>query len=284
MDSIKKYFLITSLLLMGKSFYAQDKVFFKNGTSLFCKILAISANTITYKDTLENSQAITVSKKEVLLAEYKIGGIYIFGSSENQLNIKTEDLFETREQRKERKMKEWKEKEQLLPNGILGFYPVQIIAGRLTVSYERLFANKSIGVTVPVSLTYNVINVLNALSTPSNSSSSSSTSSGANSDQSGVGLISGMDINYYHDLKPELKYFFGPRFRYGTAKTLGGIEFLSFQLQNGIFQSSGKKFTNTLSVGFGFFKLSKKYINYPGYEPNQVYPSGSITWRLGFRL
>ena len=263
------------------------KVFFKNGTSLFCKILAISANTITYKDTLENSQAITVSKKELLLAEYKSGGIYIFGSSENPLNIKSELPFETREQRRERKMKEWKDKEKLLPNGILGFYPVQIIAGRLTVSYERLFANKSFGITLPVSLTYNVINVLNTLSSvssTSSSSSSSSASSGSQADQNGFGLLSGFDINYYHDLKPELKYFFGPRFRYGTAKTLGGIEFLSFQLQNGIFQSSGKKFTNTLSVGFGFFKLSKKYINYAGYEPNQVYPTGSITWRLGFRL
>jgi len=288
MKNLKIYIILTSLILVSNVFYAQDKLFFRNGTTVICKISAISENTITYKDTLANSLANTVSKKEILIAEFKTGQIYIFGSTEKPLNTNIDLTFETREQRKERKMKEWQEKEQQLPNGILGFYPVQIIAGRFTVSYERLFANKTMGVTVPVSLTYDMLSVLNALSTPSTSSTGTSSSTTTNPSnqpsRSGVGIISGVDLNYYHDLKPELKYFFGPRFRYGTAMTFGGIEYLSFQIQNGIMKSSGKKITNTLSIGVGFFKLSEKYTNYPGYEPNQVYPSCSVTWRLGFRL
>ena len=288
MKNLKIYIILISLILVSNVFYAQDKLFFRNGTTVICKISAISENTITYKDTLANSLANTVSKKEILIAEFKTGQIYIFGSTEKLLNTNIDLTFETREQRKERKMKEWQEKEQQLPNGILGFYPVQIIAGRFTVSYERLFANKTMGVTVPVSLTYDMLSVLNALSTPSASSTGTSSSTTTNPStqptQSGVGIISGIDLNYYHDLKPELKYFFGPRFRYGTAMTFGGIEYLSFQIQNGIMKSSGKKLTNTLSIGVGFFKLSEKYANYPGYEPNQVYPTCSVTWRLGFRL
>jgi hypothetical protein len=288
MKNLKIYIILTSLILVSNVFYAQDKLFFRNGTTVICKISAISENTITYKDTLANSLANTVSKKEILIAEFKTGQIYIFGSTEKLLNTNIDLTFETREQRKERKMKEWQEKEQQLPNGILGFYPVQIIAGRFTVSYERLFANKTMGVTVPVSLTYDMLSVLNALSTPSASSTGTSSSTTTNPStqptQSGVGIISGIDLNYYHDLKPQLKYFFGPRFRYGSAMTFGGIEYLSFQIQNGIMKSSGKKLTNTLSIGVGFFKLSEKYANYPGYEPNQVYPTCSVTWRLGFRL
>jgi hypothetical protein len=288
MKDLKIYIILTSLILVSNVFYAQDKLFFRNGTTVICKISAISENTITYKDTLVNSLANTVSKKEILIAEFKTGQIYIFGSIEKPLNTNIDLTFETREQRKERKMKEWQEKEQQLPNGILGFYPVQIIAGRFTVSYERLFANKTMGVTVPVSLTYDMLSVLNALSTPSASSTGTSSSTTTNPStqptQSGVGIISGIDLNYYHDLKPQLKYFFGPRFRYGSAMTFGGIEYLSFQIQNGIMKSSGKKLTNTLSIGVGFFKLSEKYANYPGYEPNQVYPTCSVTWRLGFRL
>jgi len=288
MKNLKIYIILTSLILVSNVFYAQDKLFFRNGTTVICKISAISENTITYKDTLANSLANTVSKKEILIAEFKTGQIYIFGSIEKPLNTNIDLTFETREQRKERKMKEWQEKEQQLPNGILGFYPVQIIAGRFTVSYERLFANKTMGVTVPVSLTYDMLSVLNALSTPSASSTGTSSSTTTNPStqptQSGVGIISGIDLNYYHDLKPQLKYFFGPRFRYGSAMTFGGIEYLSFQIQNGIMKSSGKKLTNTLSIGVGFFKLSEKYANYPGYEPNQVYPTCSVTWRLGFRL
>ena len=239
---LKKYFILTSLLLVCKIFYAQDKLFFRNGTTIICKITAISKNTITYKDTLINSIATTVSKKEILIAEFKTGQIYIFGSEEKSINATTDLTYESREQRKERKMKEWQEKEQQLPNGILGFYPVQIIAGRFTVSYERLFASKSMGITIPVSLTYDMFTVLNALTTPSASSTTNAnttSNSGSRPTQNGVGIISGIDLNYYHDLKPELKYFFGPRFRYGTAMTFGGIEYLSFQIQNGIIKSSG---------------------------------------------
>ena len=283
---LKKYLIITCLIFISSIYYSQDKIFFKNGTSVICKIAAISENTITYKDTTANSLSNTVSKKDILIAEFKTGQIYIFGSAENSLSVNSDLPMENREQRKQRKMKEWQEKEQQLPNGILGFYPVQIVAGRLTVSYERLFANKSMGVTIPVSLTYDMAGVLDALTTPSSSSTNSNTTtnSTARPTKSGVGVISGIDLNYYHDLKPQLKYFFGPRFRYGTAMTLGGIEYLSFQLQNGIMRSSGKRFTNTLSIGVGFFKLSEKYASYPGYDANQVYPSGSVTWRIGFRL
>lgn len=284
----KKYLLFITLLIVSVTGYTQDKIFFKNGNTVICKIAAISENTITYKDTTANSVSNTVSKKDVLIAEFKTGEIYIFGSSENALTVTSDLPMESREQRKQRKMKEWQEKEQQLPNGILGFYPVQIIAGRLTVSYERLFANKSMGVTIPVSLTYDMGSVLNALTTPSPNSTSTNSNTTTNSTtrptKSGVGIISGIDLNYYHDLKPQLKYFFGPKFRYGTAMTFGGIEYLSFQIQNGIMNSSGKRFTNTLSIGVGFFKFSEKYASRPQYDPNQVYPTGSVTWRIGFRL
>jgi hypothetical protein len=260
---------------------AQDKLFLRNGTQLKCKIVAISENTISYRDTIPDSPLITVPKNDILIAEYKTGNIYIFGNTTNQFQVVNNTYSnETREQRKERKMKEWKETEQTLSNNILGFYIPELILGRFTVSYERLLANKSMGVKVPVSLTYNTFGYVD-----SNSSSSTSTNTNNTvAPKTGVGFITGIDVNYYHDLKPELKYYFGPRIRYGTDMILGGIEGLTVQLQNGIFRSRGKRFTSTLGVGFGFFKLSEKYSNYGGYEPKQVYPWASFTWRMGFRL
>lgn len=286
------------LLFVSLSNFAQDKVFLRNGKVIPCKIVAISEKTISYRDTIPNSLLITVSKNDVLLTEYKTGTIYMFSQPQATVNIvslansnfETPVINETREQRKERKMKEWKEEEALLSNNILGFYLPELFLGRFTVSYERLFANKSMGVKIPFSLTYNSIRILDAMA--SGSSTTSSTSSGTtssgnngNSNQTrGAGFITGVDVNYYHDLKPELKYYFGPRIRYGTDMLLGGIEGLTFQLQNGIFKSNGKRMTSTLGFGVGFFKLSQKYANYAGYEPKQVYPWASFTWRLGFRL
>lgn len=281
------YLLVLSLIsFKGLS---QDKLFFRNGTQLNCKIIAISDKTISYKDTVADAPLVTVPKADVLIAEYKSGDVYIFGK-EKPFEVVALMPEETREQRKERKMKEWKEKEALLPNGILGFYIPEIVLGRLTVSYERLFANKSMGIKIPVSLTYDGLGAL-AENSSNNSSSTNTTSSSGNTTTNssvkrnrGTGIITGIDVNYYHDLKPQLKYYFGPRIRYGTDMTLGGIEGLTVQLQNGIMKSSGKRFTSTLGFGVGFFKLSQKYALYGGYEPNQVYPWASFTWRLGFRL
>lgn len=290
------------LLFVITSAVGQDKVFLRNGKTIPCKIMAISEKTISYKDSV-NSPLITISKNEVLLTEYQSGTIYMFSKEQatttdfkvmnNEVNYNTSpELNETRQQRKDRKMAEWKKEEALLGNNILGFYIPELILGRLTVSYERLLANKSMGIKIPFSLTYDGLGFLaeNSSNTSSSSSTSSTTSSSNNTTNSsvkrnhGTGFITGIDVNYYHDLKPKLKYYFGPRIRYGKDMTLGGIEGLTFQIQNGIFKSSGKKMTSTLGFGVGFFKLSAKYANSGAYDVKQVYPWASFTWRLGFRL
>jgi len=264
----------------GITSFSQDQLFLRKGTSIKCKIVAVSEKTITYRDTVLGSPLITIPKADVILAEYKTGSVYIF-SAENK-PLETVEIMETREQRKERKMKEWKEKEQTLSDNILGFYIPELILGRLTVSYERLIYNKSVGITVPLSLTYDSFGALAEASANSTSVNTGTTVSSPVQRTRGVSFIVGVDVNYYHDLKPQLKYFFGPRIRYGTDMTLGGVEGLSFQLQNGIFRSSLKKTTSSLAIGFGFVKLNER--NSGIRDPKQVYPWASFTWRLGFRL
>lgn len=294
------------LLFASWNSSAQDKVFLRDGKVIPCKIVAISGKTISYRDTTANATLVTLSKNEVLLTEYQSGTIYMFGKDEpsefkvenNSTNFSSmPEMNETREQRLARKMKEWKEKEALLPNGILGFYIPDLVFGRLTVSYERLLANKSMGIKIPISLTYDGLGFLaeNSSNTSSSSTNTNTSSNNNNNNNNnsnnppvkrnrGTGFITGIDVNYYYDLKPQLKYFFGPRIRYGTDMTLGGIEGLTFQIQNGIFKSSGKKMTSTIGFGVGFFKLSAKYANRGTFDTKQVYPWASFTWRLGFRL
>ncbi len=306
----KLHIIFWMLLFVSLTAMSQDKVFLRNGKTISCKIIAISEKTISYRDTVQNSTIITLPKNDILITEYgKSETVYMYSKEIPSFTVQNNttvfssmpEMNETREQRQARKMKEWKEKEALMPNGILGFYIVDLVFGRLTVSYERLVANKSIGIKIPVSLTYDGLGALAEFSSNNNnasntntSSSSSGTNTNSNNSSStntapvkrnvGTGIITGVDINYYHDLKPQLKYFFGPRVRYGTDMTLGGIEGLSFQLQNGIFKSSGKKMTSTLALGVGFFKLSEKYAGRGGFDTKQVYPWASFTWRLGFRL
>lgn len=259
------FVVITSLC------FAQDQLFFKNGTKLKCKLVAISKNTVTYRDSINNLK--TVLKSDVLIAEYLTGEVYIF--SNNQTN--TDDSLKKVNTDDNGWFNEWKKKERTWGNSIIGFYPTQLIAGRATVSYEYLFADKSIGILVPLSLTFNPYN-------GNNNSSSSGSSSNNTTRPSGTGVISGFDVNYYYDIEDGLKYYFGPRIRYGTDVFLGSIEGLTVQLQNGLMLCQSQKFVANAGIGVGFFKLSEKYSRWAGYEPNQVYPWMSFTLRVGYRL
>lgn len=261
------FFLLFFLTLAGK---AQDKLFLRNGSVIMCKIVNITEQVIVYKDTVPHAVVVEIPKNEVLMAELESGEVYIF-SNNSELQA-LEDQIKSYEDYLEKIRKEWKQKEAKMSNDIIGVHFGDLLFGRATMSYEHLLSNKAMGITIPVSLSFNPFNVLK-------------TSGNSNVDrEKGVNMIAGLDVNYYYDLKPEWKYYFGPRIRYGTDMLLGGIEGLSAQLQNGIFKCDGAKIVHSVSVGFGFFKLSEKYAKYPGYEPKQVYPWMSFTWRLGFRL
>ena len=118
------------LLFVSVTALSQDKVFLRNGKIIPCKIMAISENTISYQDTIPNSALITLPKNDVLMTEYgKTETVYLFSKEQPAFVIQNNatplssmpEMNETRAQRQERKMKEWKEKEVLMPNGILGF-------------------------------------------------------------------------------------------------------------------------------------------------------------------
>lgn len=275
----KTIFLIVIIVFISYSkSYAQDKLFFRNGISLFCKITAINETTISYKDTLGNPFETNISKAQLMLLELKTGEVYIFGT-DSKTSEPLNNSGETKLQRQERKMNDWKKQEDTLSNNILGFYLPVILFGRLGVSYERLFANKSMGIKIPLILSYDPTGLF-----PSPNSSSTTNQNPPRQRNTGVNFITGIDLNFYHDIKPKMKYYFGPRIRYGTDMFLGGVEGLTVQIQNGIFRSSGKRLTNTFGVGFGFAKISNVRGRTRTAFENQVYPSFSVTWRLGFRL
>lgn len=299
MNCKRKIFFFLLIIGFFTGVKSQDKIVLRNGSVIQGNIVSINDNEIIYKDTLSNSPIFKLKKDTVLLTEDRFGKIYMFSKVQKlstpfaetkTLTIQPNNL-ETRSQRKERKMKEWKVEEEDLSNNILGFSIPDLLFGRLTISFERLLSNKSIGILVPLSLTYDGIGALAEFS--ANNSNSNSINSGTNTGTTnspvvkrtvGTGVVSGLDINYYYDLKPRLKYFFGPRVRYGTDMTLGGIEGLSVQIQNGLFSSRGKKRISALSFGFGFVKLSERYGRSGRFDSKQVYPWASFTWRLGFRL
>lgn len=255
-------FALTSFIALG-----QDKVVFKDGRRLKCKIVAINPSTVTFKDSTE--KLTTIAKNDLLIAEYSSGSIYIFG------NTAASPTFSTPINKPRDKKADIREKEKNFSDNIIGIQIPDIFMGRLTLSYERLFFEKQMGIAVPVSMTYDPNVIYSGLSTD--------TSMKASKVRKNVSFVTGVDLNYYFESRSHTKFFVGPRFRYGTDVALGNITAYSVQFQNGfLICSSNGKMASTFALGFGFARILASPVG-NGINPNQSYPWASFTFRLGFR-
>lgn len=252
---------------------AQDKLFLKNGTRLNCKIVSLNLNTIDYKDSASASLVLSIEKTEVLMAEYKTGETYIFGS---EPTWKKAPVQKTRFDRDNAKRAAIQEKEKDFKDNILGFQPIDIVWGRLTFTYERLFMNKRMGVTIPFSLTYDPRILIP-------NSSSDTIVNTREQVRHNTGFITGLDLNYYQESKSHTKFFFGPRFRYGQDVNLANITAYTIQFQQGFLLCDSKgRLATTVAVGFGFARIISTPFS-SAFNEKQSYPWASFTLRLGIR-
>lgn len=261
-----KNYIILLFILAVNAITAQDKMVFKDGKKLDCKIVAINPNTVTYKDSSNAEKMITVPKSSVLMAEFKSGSVYIFGNDQPTPAM---------QDKKKDKSMDAREREKDFSDNIIGIQIPDLLFGRLTLSYERLFLEKQLGIAVPVSLSFDPQALF--------SGNTTDTSANAPKVNRNLGYVTGVDVNYYFHSKGYSKFFVGPRFRYGTDANLGNITAYTIQIQNGfLLAGSNGRFASTLAFGFGFARI----LAAPGgggINPNQSYPWGSFTFRLAFR-
>jgi len=153
----------------------------------------------------------------------------------------------------------------------IGMQPLGILGGRVTFVYERLSKSGKLGLCLPFSLTFDPFGIFYT--------SAADTSVDSPEHIPGVSYITGLDINYYFMEKKSSRLYMGPRFRFGTDQMMRGIEGYSLQYQFGCLFRSGKKFSQHLSMGYGFVKLQ----NVPSsstFDPEQLYGWVSLNYRL----
>lgn len=253
---------------------AQDKLFLKDGKKINCKILSVNPSTIDYRDTTLLQNTFTLQKTDVLMAEFKNGEVYIFG---NELPAKTFSPAKNKAERDRERKAAIREKEKDFKDNIIGFQPFDIVWGRLTFTYERLFLEKRMGLAIPFSLTYDPRVLIP-------NSSNDTIVNTREKVRHNTGFITGMDLNYYYETRSHSKFFFGPRFRYGTDVNLANITAYTVQFQNGFLLCDAKgKMATTFAVGFGFARIISTPFS-SRFNPKQSYPWMSFTLRLGFRL
>lgn len=262
--------LFLSLLACVNTF-AQDRLILKDGRKINCRVISVNLTTIDYKDST-STLLITLDKTEILMAELKSGEKYIFGNETAKTISPPKTKFEKDLDRKAA----IREKEKTFKNNIYGFQPIDIVWGRLTFTYEHLFMDKRMGVVVPFSLTYDPRVLIP-------NSSNDSLVNTREKVRRNVGFITGLDLNYYYESKSHTKFFFGPRFRYGTDVNLANISAYTVQFQQGFLLCDSKgKMATTFAFGFGFARIISTPFS-SGFNPKQSYPWVSFTLRLGIR-
>ncbi len=257
---LKTYYCIYFLLLCT-GLAAQDKIILKNGSIKYVKVKSINETLVMYTDTASvDNYTQHFEKKEIALLEKADGTLLLFSDA----NFSAQKQWELEP---DSTMTNWRKQESLHGNHLIGAQLIGISLGRLTVNYEYLFANKTIGIMLPLSLTFNpYFNGQPALTTRSTPPPSYS-------------WIYGADVNFYFTKRPYNKFFVGPRLRLGEDLLIG-ISAGTAQIQIGWMLGTPKQqLMHHLSFGFGILKI---YDN--GAFQNQIITWMSINYRTSLRF
>jgi hypothetical protein len=246
---MKKLFVILFLLYFPAR--GQDKLFLKNGSTLHGEIISVGREFVYFKKS-DTAYAARISRSAILLADDDMGRRYVFAGDVSRSTL---------------------DGNTGLKRNYLGAQPLALLFGRATVVYERINKKGDVGIVIPFSLTYDPFGRIY------NSRLDTTTGRGR---IAGVNFIAGADVNFYFGKKDDVKFFAGPRFRYGTDLFLRGIEGYSLQTQLG-WRIRGDDFPviQHISIGFGFARI----VSTPAgniVDPRQSFGWMSINYRLSF--
>jgi hypothetical protein len=239
------------MLALGTS--AQDKLIFRDGSVRMMYVVSIAADKV-YAKTKEGEPAYAIARSDLILIEQASGRRYLF--AENGAAGSGKENAPVQEKK-----------------NMLGLQPFELFLGRATLVYERLSKNGTVGIVIPLSITYNpvpnaTVQVFDSLTT---------------AHLQKVGFITGFDINFYPGKNRKARFYIGLRFRYGTDVFLQNIHGYTLQTQLGWrFSRPGAHISQNLAFGFGFARIqSTNFGSFP--EPKQAFGWYSVTYRFSFR-
>jgi hypothetical protein len=245
------------IFLFSLKFSAQDKLFLKNEALIKADVYSISNEFIFIKQNDTSLINKSIPKTDVILIEKENGDIFIF--SEKSKKIISE-----------------KTEKRLPKRNVIETQPLGFLTGRISLAYERLNKNNTIGFVFPLSLSFDPIGIIYK---PTNDST------GRNSIEhiKGFSFISGIDINFYINENKFTQFFVGPRIRYGNDMFLRGIEAFTAQTQFGIKLSDKSNWLiQHISVGFGFVRIFSSPAG-TLLSTRQLFAWGSLNYRLGIK-
>jgi hypothetical protein len=245
-------FLLIIFLFLSLCIKSQDKIFFKNGSMKQESIVSIGKDYVFIRNT-DNTAINKYPLSDIRLIERYDGRVLVYADQ--------------------------KELPDSLPKKIsvdkrnsLSVRPFSFLSGRLSAEYEYLNEAGTIGFAFPVSLTFDPFGTVYQSSFLSR-----------NGRFEGYNVIAGADVNFYIGKYESVRFFIGPRFRYGVDMSLGNVEAYSLQTQFGWrIGHEENKITQKLSFGFGFARILSSQAG-TLVNAKQSYGWGSINYSIGVK-
>ena len=246
--------LFIILILFGMCGFAQtDKIYLVNGEVKKGLVISMGNDFVFSKSSDTSLTTKKYLKSDILLIEKYDGKVFVFGkNSEKKVNtIDTTEVFY---------------------RNSLGIQPLSFFLGRVSLVYERMNKEGTIGFALPVSLTFDPTGIIYE---PDSSRGTSG------NHLSGVNFIGGADVNFYVGKGDFEGFYLGPRVRYGVDMFIGNIEAYTVQTQFGWkLEGSEYRMSHHISVGFGFVRILSSQAGNRINSKNS-YSWGSISYRIG---
>lgn len=248
--------LFTALILSAfLTLHAQDKLYFVNGKTQTGVLVSMNKDIVFFKNN-DTAFVRKILKKDLIMVEDYRGARYIFGNDavkNDSLTKKTNGSFR---------------------QNALGIQPLGVLLGKAGVFYEYINRKQTVGLVIPLILTFDPVGILYNPTTDSGQVIARSAR---------ISFITGADINYYVGSGKIAKFFMGSKFRYGTDIFLGNIEYYTLQAQLGwrFGKPSGRIFQH-LCFGYGFAGIVSSPIPRLVLTRN-YYGIGSLTYRISYR-
>lgn len=252
--------LLLIFLMLPMLYAAQDKVFFRDGTVRKGYLVSVTKDVVYFRAS-DTSATEKISKTKIAIIEDYKGKRYLFSETAAPANTSADVAAPPANSGKHR--------------NIITAQPLALIFGRATLNYERLSKDQKMGFSIPFSLTFDPTGILYE--------SELDTSASSVQRIRGVSYITGVDVHFYVGEVQRTRFFFGPRFRFGTDMFLRKTNGYSLQTELGWLSAAPDKgFAHSFSVGFGFVRL----ISAPSgslVDPKQSYGWLSVNYKLGFK-
>ncbi len=260
---MKSILVILCLSILANLAFTQDLIVTKSGEKIEGKVTDVQNNQVKFhKKDNPDGPVYILNKDDIVMIKYKDGKTQVFIKEIVEPRVEKEEPTEQPE----------------LGQHLVTYHLFDIVFNDFTLSYEQIFKGGSMGLEIPIGIGFNY-NEYYAYGDYSNK------------------FYSGLGLNFYPTGQGQWRYFVGPSFRLGMARTQIytpgtapnwiGTEYVKEFFYAKLFVNNGIVYSPVPNLSISAIgSLGIKYfdINIDEYTQKGVYNSGHFAVNMSYRF